>query len=303
MVVFSIPGEMKTPKRSTLSRVIFWALVAVYTIVLPHAITAYKAIEKGFSAEVAGKIPLVIIILSGLAYLISGFLAKKGAKCLGFTIPCAIIVSIIVTLEPNPNKHIHIPEYVLMSWLLFEAISIDYQGKGILLLVVLCSSMLGVVDELEQGIYHDRFYGWIDMAVNSASSVIGVLALMGLKDCGTGDWGWCGHLRRIKVSIAILFFGATGAVFMCVYLFHVKEVKSFWGAYPVWLLVWNYLYLTLGSATLLSRWHHLSRKKYGRQEQDAREITAHLWVVCPLAILLFMHALIVLTSLTGLTFR
>jgi VanZ family protein len=302
LIISSIPGEMDTPKRSPLSRVVSWALVAVYTIVLPHAIMVYKAIEKGFSAEFAGKVPLAIIILSGLAYLVFGFSAKKGTRCLGFTIPCAMIVYIIVSLEPNPNKHIHIPEYVLMSWLLFEAISIDYRGKGILLLVVICSSMLGIVDELEQGIYQNRFYGWTDMVINSASSVIGVLALMGVRDCAVGDWGWRGHLRHIRVSLGILLFGAIGAVFMCVYLFHVKEVKGFWGVYPIWLLVWNCLYLTLGSATLLSRWHHLSKRARGQQDQEAMEVTAHLWVVCPLAILLLMHALVVLTRLTGWEF-
>lgn len=290
---------MKTPKQSPFLRAAIWALVGAYTAALPHAIIVYKAFEKGFSAELAGRIPLLIIILFGLAYLVCGFLFKKGTRCLGLIIPCAIIVYLVISLEPNPNKHIHIPEYVLMSWLLFVAISLDYTGKGIFILVVICASLLGIIDELEQGIYQERFYGWSDMAVNSSSSLVGVLALMGLGAGTGGDWGWRRHLRNFKEPLGILLFGALGALFMCVYLFDVKSCKSFWGAYPIWLLVWNYLFMALGSTSILSQFRYLSKQAHGQGDE---EVTARIWVVCPLAILFLMHALLVLIALTGWEF-
>ncbi len=294
---------MDTPERSPYSRVLRWALVAVYTIALPHAIAVYEAISKGFSQEIAGKVPLAIIILFGLAYVLYGFSVKHGTRCLGFTIPCALIVYIVIFLEHNPNKHIHIPEYVLMSWLLFEAISRDYRGKGVIVLVILCASLLGIVDELEQGIYKDRYYGWTDMAVNSASSLIGVLALMGVRDFAAGNWDWLSRLRRMKVLLGILFFGAFGAFYMCVELFHVQEMKGFWGAYPIWLLVWNYVFILVGSASLILQLHHLSKGSSAMGAQEGEEVTARIWVICPLAILLLMHSLVVLTALTGWEFR
>ncbi len=271
-------------------------------MLLPHAIIAYEAISRGFSPKIAGKVPLAIIALFGLAYLLYGLSVKKDTRCLCFAFPCAIIVYIIISLEPNPNKHIHIPEYILMSCLLFQAISYDYRGKGVLLLVFICASMLGIVDELEQGIHKNRFYGWTDMAVNSASSLIGILAIMGIKDRAVGDWVWWGRLRRIRVSVEILLFGATGSIFTCVYLFDVQKVKSFQGVYPVWLLMWNYLFIALGCAALLANWRHLSRKANRQQGQGENEVTAHLWVICPVAILLLMHGLVVLTILAGWEF-
>jgi VanZ family protein len=77
-----------------------------------------------------------------------------------FLLLCPCISFFIICLEPNPNKHIHIPEYVLMTWLLFEAVRIDYRCAGIFLLIFLCSSSLGVLDEILQGILPSRPYGW-----------------------------------------------------------------------------------------------------------------------------------------------
>ncbi|MBS1257597.1 MAG: hypothetical protein MAG551_00641 [Candidatus Scalindua arabica] len=45
-----------------------------------------------------------------------------------------------------------------MSWILFEAISIDYKGRGVFLLVFICGASLCVVDELMQGILPGHFY-------------------------------------------------------------------------------------------------------------------------------------------------
>ena len=75
-----------------------------------------------------------------------------------------------------------------MSWILFEALSIDYRGRGIFLLVFICGASLGVVDEVMHGILPERFYGWRDMIMNSAVTVIGVLTLVGLRTALAGDW-------------------------------------------------------------------------------------------------------------------
>ena len=148
-------------------------------------------------------------------------------------------------LEPNPNKHIHIPQYVVMTWLLLAALSRDYKGKGLLLLIFICASLLGVVDELEQGIHPARFYGWSDMLVNSSSAVIGVLTILGLKPPKEGDWSWKGYLKEHKALIGLGVFGLIGAGLMCYFLFRVQAAEVFRGVYPIWLLVWNWAYLIL----------------------------------------------------------
>jgi hypothetical protein len=294
-------------KRTDVRRLILWALVAVYTIALPDVIVAYRAIERQFSSHVAGKIPLIIIIILGLCYAIFSLSTQKNLKFLAYLLPSSVIVIVIVSLESNPNKHIHIPEYILMSWLLFEAFSIDYSGKGILILVFMCSTMLGVVDELQQGIHAYRRYGLGDMMINSASTLIGVITLMGVKKRPAGGWGWIDSLKKLKGSLGLVLFGTIGAIFLCLFLVKVKEYGALWGVYPLWLLAWNGLFLAFTPAAIFSRWRHLRKSSKSRQNQEhsdqhARDITAHLWVFSHLAVLLFIHMLVVFTAISGWQF-
>jgi hypothetical protein len=289
-------------------RIIFWAFVAVYTYFLPDVILAYNAILRHYSSDVAGKVPTIIVIVFGLAYAVFVLLKKRPLRYLGFLAPSAILAFAIVSLEPNPNKHIHISEYILMSWILFEAISIDYRGKGIFFLIFICSSMLGIVDELEQGIHPNRSYGWSDMLVNSTSTIIGILFLMGTRKRPEGDWAWVSSLKKLKGSFGLAIFGAIGAAFTCVYLFDVQSKETFQGVYPAWLLGWNGLSLFLASFGILYLVYGLIVQRRGPSNEKDRDqkniaVTAYLWIILPLFILLIMHALVLLTFFLDWQFR
>ena len=169
---------------------VLWALVAGYTYILPNFRIVYQAILNAYGVEVVGKVPLAIVAAFGAAYVLAVLRTRKDLKNLLYLLPAALIAYIIMRLEPNPNKHIHIPQYVVMTWLLLAALSRDYKGKGLFLLIFISASLLGVVDELEQGIHPARFYGWSDMLVNSASAVVGILTMLGLKPAKEGDWSW-----------------------------------------------------------------------------------------------------------------
>ena len=209
-----------------------WALVAGYTYILPNFRVIYEAILNAYGVEVVGKVPLAIIAAFGVAYVLATLRASKNLKNLLYLLPAALIAFAIMRLEPNPNKHIHIPQYVVMTWLLLAALSRDYKGKGLLLLIFICASLLGVVDELEQGIHPARFYGWSDMLVNSSSAVIGVLTILGLKPPKAGDWSWAGYLKEHKVLIRLGAFGLIGAGLTCFFLFRVQAAELFRGVYP-----------------------------------------------------------------------
>jgi hypothetical protein len=299
-------NRLDNKKNHTIQRILFWVLVAVYTLALPDAILVYDAITKHFSSAMAGKIPIVFIIVMGFVYFISSLMLNKGIKALKMLVPCIIIVCILIYLEPNPNKHIHIPEYIIMSWILFEALSLDYLGKGILILIFICSSLLGLVDELLQGIHPERFYGLGDMAMNSAATFIGILTLAGIRRFPTGDWTWIGCFNQLKKALAFTFFGALGAVLMCMYLFDVKTYLAFWDIYPYWLLGWNGLFIIAGLGVILvsGRLHKPVKVSKNRsQNPSAKAITARLWILCPLVILIVMHGLVVAIPITGVTFR
>lgn len=294
---------MTNEKETGLRRTLLWALVIAYSVALPHAIFIYDVIVKHSSEHVAGKIPIAIILLLGTLCIFAGLFIKNNPGHMIFLMPCAIIVYAIFEFEPNPNKYIHIPEYIILSWILFEVLHIDYSGRGILALVFVCAVMLGVVDEIEQGIYPNRFYGWKDMLINAASGIIGVLTIIGLRPI-SGDWEWIFSLRKLKKSIGLVIFGSFGALFMCIYLFQVKKNLVFWGVYPIWLIMWNILFLLLGPGVVV---YHCKQRDNKKNMEDHsistwQINTARFWVLCPLVILVIIPAHAIWIAFSGVAF-
>ena len=288
-------------------KVILWVLVAFYTFILPDAIIVYRHIVGFFGNDAAGKVPVLILVTVGIAYVITVLLSQKSLKNLLFLVPCGVIAFLIMKLVSNPNKHIHIPEYVLMAWLLFAVLSKDYKGKGIFILIFIYASMLGVVDELEQGINPARFYGWSDMIVNSASALIGVFTIMGLKKGIATDWTWTTRLKEFIILLWLSLFGFVGAVITCVVLFRVQASADFWGVYPVWLWTWNILYL-ITAPVMIAFYRSILQKNYPITEDKKVYVltpevkTARLWIFPLLVILFYMHALVIVVSISGVKF-
>ena len=205
-------------------RIIRWLIVALYTAALPYVILVFLAMQRHLPANFAVNAPLFIIILLALAYMFMGIKGKRVVHCAIVLAISTVIVILIMTFENNTNKYIHIPEYVLMSWILYQALVVDYKGGGILLLVFICGAMLGVVDEIMKGIHPQRTYGWKDM--------VAVIVF---------------HWRSRQKSDPVK-----------------PEIKS------------------------IRSYNHA---------------TALLWVICPLTILISMHALVVWVAVAGINFR
>lgn len=142
---------------------------------------------------------------------------------------------------------------------------------------------------------------------NAIATLIGTLTLIGLKSKPSGDWAWTGCIKTLKGFVALILFGAAGGVFMCVSLFDVKANRMFWGNYPIWLLIWNGLYLGLAPFVALFYRNRISKiarvPANGRGvKQKADPVTAVLWVLLPAAILFVLHALVFFVALSGKNF-
>ncbi|UCD79122.1 MAG: VanZ family protein [Desulfobacterales bacterium] len=298
---------VKNSRRLNRKKIILWVIVALYTASLPHVILAYQAIVQHFPPPTAGRIPLGIIAVLAAAYSVICIRRKAALRCSMILAVSTVIVFLIVNFEENANKYIHTPEYIIMIWLLYLALAVDYRGSGILLLVFLCALMLGVVDEILQGIHPQRTYGWKDMIIDAASSFIGILSVMGLKPSARKNWTWCRDLKHFKGALGVFLFGAAASVPMCIHLFDVQNLKSFFNAYPRWLLTGNGFFIAACVAVIIFYWrrgqgYDKAAPEIGQIAPDSHT-TARLWIMCPLAILLCMHALVVWVALTGINFR
>jgi len=290
-----------------LQRIIWWVMVALYTAALPYVILVFRAIDRHFPPQIAANVPLIIIVLLAVVYALVCIKKKTAVRCVLILAVSGAIIFFIMNFENNPNKYIHIPEYVLMTWILYQALAIDYKGSGIFLLIFTCAAMLGIVDEILQGIHLQRTYGWKDMIIDAASSFIGILTLLGVKHTVTGNWTWLGRLKHFKGLIAVMLFGVLTAVSMCIYLFDVQDRGIFWNVYPRWLLAANGLFSATAAAIIV--FYRRNRQRSGRFTHELEPHThnnhtiALLWVTCPLAILISMHALVLWVAVAGLDFR
>jgi VanZ family protein len=297
--------KRKQPSSENKSKIIGWMLIAVYTFILPDAILVYQKIVSVFGQAAAGKVPLVAAGILGVVYIVFLYKLKRDWKNLLFFVPCGLIALAIFTLEPNPNKHIHIPEYVLMTWLLYWVLSKDIHGREIFLLIFICAALLGVTDEIEQGIHPARFYGASDMLVNASSALIGMFTIMGLARQSRSNWEWLNALKKMKGLVWLTGLGLIFVFLMCFHLFRVQADNEFWGIYPTWLWAGNVIFLLLTFAGLIRYYTNLRIKKKRQVAKQIAEpgIEARLWVVPLLVILFYMQALMVLVSVSGIVFK
>lgn len=294
--------------RTRLSGIICWAAVALYTAALPYVIFVFQAADRHFPSTITARIPLLIIVFLAVAYTILCIKQKTAARCFVILGVSAFIVFGIMMVEPNCNKHIHIPEYILMTWLLHWALAAGYKGSGLFLLIFICAVMLGFVDELLQGIHPERYYGWLDMIINAASAFIGILMLMGAKRSESGkEWSWAGRFRDYKATLAVILFGAGTAVLMGIRLFDVQLRGAFSTIYPRWLLIGNVVFLASGAAVIICHWHgsHVCAAIAPETHPAPADglTTVRLWIFPPLAILAAMHALVLWAVVADLNFR
>ena len=117
--------------RIRLPGIVRWVAVALYTAALPYVIFVFRAVDRYFSSTTTARVPLLIIVFFAAAYTILCVKQKRAARCLVVLGVSAFIVFGIMMVEANANKHIHIPEYVLMTWLLYWALGAGYKGSGI----------------------------------------------------------------------------------------------------------------------------------------------------------------------------
>jgi hypothetical protein len=297
----------KTTGNNYLRRFGLWSAVVLYTAGLPYVIFVYRSLVNLFSPQIAGRVPVFIIIALAAIYAGSCMAKKMTPRGLIVLAVSGIIVILVMNFETNANKHIHIPEYILLSWILYRALALDYSGSGILLLVFICAVMLGVVDEIMQGIHPQRTYGGTDMIIDAAGSLIGCLSLKGLKQPPTGDWNWYGYLKQFRGTLAVISFGAITAVFMCRALFKVMNKGILFNGYPRWLLAGNGLFVA--ACLALIGFHRRRRLNYSTSGPETKPAafgihpTAMLWVICPMMILLIMHALVLGAAVAGIDFK
>ncbi len=294
--------------RLTIKRNLYWLIVLIYALALPEAILVYKKLTVLFKDTYIHLIPTILSLFIGLLYLYKGLKRGNRKRLFLFFLPCLTIYFLVRWIEPYPNKQIHVPEYILMAWIVFYAVSVDYEGRGLLILVFILSSLLGCVDEIIQGIHPARFYGWKDIVVNTLSVSIGVLMILGFYGSSGGNWNWFTRLKNEKVIFYPTLSGFLAAGFTLYYLFQLKNSGSNFSTYPLWLTSLNCFYIVYSLILLPTRANrsspfHESPGTISRGKSQVSRKTTCLWVYGITLPLVIIHTLALYIRLTHSPFK
>ncbi len=286
-------------------RFFLWSSVVVFVLALPHAIFLYRAATAFMSGSNVGRIPFAVFLclIFGLAVYVHFSNQTWTLRRFFPLITLSIVIWISVTfLEENSNKYIHIPQYMILSLLLFFALSVDYRGGGILLLTFILSSLLGVVDEMQQGLYPDRYFGWKDMVINSSGALLGVVLIDTLTAQSVRNWSWLRMIARQKVLCIILFSGLAGTIFTGLMLWEHKDDKTVVHNYENQILAWNIVYCTTAAMAVFRL---LNKCVFTPQPVKTQTFmnTYLLWFITLFCLTFIIHAVSTLTLLTNLDFR
>ena len=180
-----------------------WIFVIAYTIgifvVTPYLPQLIRAASSKWSSFGVSRFVLWVEI--GLAVLILGlaivFIVQKKRKSAFFLISAAGIFLLslcIYQLIPNPYEFTHLPEYAVLSVLLYWALNnmrksieeIKGPGRPRIFMNTYFQSgaitgMVGSADEIYQLYLPNRAYTWYDIFLNILGGILGLLIIWGIK--------------------------------------------------------------------------------------------------------------------------
>ena len=180
-----------------------WVVVFVYTVgifvVTPYLPQIIQAASSKWSSFGVSRFVLWVEI--GLAVLILAlaivFIVQKKRKSAIFLISATLIFLLslcIYQLIPNPYEFTHLPEYAVLSMLLFWAWNktkksreeMKSAGKPRIFMNPYFQSgvitgMVGSADEIYQLYLPNRAYTWYDIFLNILGGILGLLIIWGMR--------------------------------------------------------------------------------------------------------------------------
>jgi len=277
---------------NNLTRLLLWFAIAIYVASLPYAIVLFNFLENSLTLPVVKKLPVVLLLLFCLFYIRLCRGQKRGYQFANFLAPSAVLLTGVLILESNPIKYIHIPEYMLLTWLIYLAINRQNSSLAAVVASAIYASALGVFDEIHHGINPTRYFGWKDMAINTVGSTIGALGLVALNkgkhDGAVATNNSKSAMGRPPKLMSFIVFGSVLSSASVITLFDVAQGQDFYSVYPFSLVTINLIYVGACLYVALATY---------------RDTEKELLVFYPTLILAALNGLIVLAYFQNTLFR
>lgn len=160
-----------------------WYLAAVALVaVMVNTFGFWRAFNS--SAEsLAGATPVLValVALMGATMVVLWRGDPRRLRCalLGGAVTTAAI-GLAMTDPQFPPKRIHVAEYMAVTWLVYRGLEGRLGGPRRAAAAALIATLLGVHEELAQGLHPQRTFGVFDMIVNGVGAAAGALAALAM---------------------------------------------------------------------------------------------------------------------------
>ena len=148
-----------------------------------------------------------------------------------------ISICLAALLVPDPQapvKRIHVIEYMALSLVIRYTMSVRLQGAALLVYSIFFASLLGVHDELLQGLHPLRTYGIRDILVNALGSAGGGLIWHGFRlfEHPEHDSSQPERLTRFSALYLVWLFCSVLVFFIPLFYFR-EEILPLWPGAPL----------------------------------------------------------------------
>lgn len=253
-----MPKKLVGSKKTFL--ILGYTVCMILLLLYVNMFPVWKFFSTRWGAEVFILMPVgvsvcTIIVIVGLSCLL-----QKNTRVSVRKLPIiiGILLCLLALLIPDPQfpvKRIHVAEYVLLSLMVRWTMSLRLKGLELLIFSAFFVSLLGVHDELLQGLHPARTYGLRDMAVNTLSGFGGALIWHGLhfftsKSLPSSPKDFS------KDRLSILY---VGWLLICVLAFILPVVLYRGGAIPFWPampLIGAMVLFYLNADQCMASWKH-----------------------------------------------
>ncbi len=160
-----------------------WLLVVSYTLALPWLVFLWDR-----AAPCLGHGASMFTWLAGMLMAVTAvvMLARMpaGRQQWFYLFAACVLGAIVCAMATFPAERLHVPEYMLMAVFVSRALYTCRAGRAFWALVI--CSLLGVLDEVMQGLIPARFFDVRDIVANGMAALAGVFAWRAFG--GTADW-------------------------------------------------------------------------------------------------------------------
>jgi len=155
----------------------WWIAVAVYTALLPGAIAVWRVLVDVYGRDGAGYVP-ALVLLGAAVFIVRRALARAiGPRGWALLAGAAAVCMLLLATASLPSKRIHVPEYLLLAWLIDRALRASGGVAWQRARVALLTAALGCVDEVLQGLIPGRFFSLFDALANAVAGAAGAMIL------------------------------------------------------------------------------------------------------------------------------